>query len=153
MNPDQFRLFKRITLDYFAKLAPDEQPTFGEPYMHFGDPELLGYTSLIEIAGEYRGCLYLTSPVEMLMDVLRINGEPLTTPEHLKDMCQEFSNVLSGNASKAFGGDWQISVPRSLTPKEVLTLDLPESTFVMPIHWRERKSLLVVGLRSGRDAA
>lgn len=153
MNPDQFRLFKRITLDYFGKLAPDEQPTLGEPYMQFGDPELLDYTSLIEIAGEYQGCLYLTSPIEMLLDVLRINGETQTTPEHLKDMCQEFSNVLSGNASKAFGGDWQISVPRSLTPPEAQALDLPDSTFVMPIHFRERKSLLVVGLRSGRDAA
>jgi hypothetical protein len=88
----------------------------------------------------------------MLQNVLLINGEVLDTPAHLKDMCQEFSNVLSGNASKAFGGDWTISVPRTLTRPEVEALDLPDSTFVMPIHWREEQSLLVVGLRA-REAA
>lgn len=153
MNPEQLRLFKRITLDYFAKLAPDEQPVMGEPHMHFGDPELLDYTSLIEIDGEYHGCIYLTSPSAMLRDVLTINGEPKDSPEHLKDMCQELSNVLSGNASKAFGGNWHISVPRSLTIPEVRALDLPESTFVMPIHWRGERSLLVVGLRAKKEAA
>ncbi|HEX7831494.1 MAG TPA: chemotaxis protein CheX [Thermoanaerobaculia bacterium] len=153
MNPEQLKLFKRITLDYFAKLAPEEQPIMGEPHIHFGDPELLDYTSLIEIHGEYHGCIYLTSPTAMLKDVLVINGEPKDSPEHLKDMCQEFSNVLSGNASKAFGGNWQISVPRSLTTPEVHALDLPDSTFVMPIHWRGERSLLVVGLRAAQEAA
>jgi len=153
MKVEQFQLFRRITLDYFAKLAPEEEPVLGEPHMHFGDPELLDYTSLIEIEGEYRGCIYLTSPSGMLKDVLLINGESNDTPAHLKDMCQELSNVLSGNASKAFGGNWRISVPRSLTRSEVETLDLPPSTFVMPIHWRGNNSLLVVGLRNGREAA
>jgi hypothetical protein len=153
MNPEQFRLFKQITLDYFAKLAPDEHPVMGEPHMHFGDPELLDFTSLIEIDGEVQGCIYLTSTGEMLKDVLSINGEVRHTPERLKDMCQEFSNVLSGNASKAFGGNWRISVPRSLTRLDAEGLDLPESTFVMPINWRERQSLLVVGLRPTREAA
>jgi len=153
MNFEQFKLFKRITLDYFAKLAPEEQPVLGEPHIHFGDPELLDYTSLIEIDGEYHGCIYLTSPVEMLKGVLVINGEFHDSPAHLKDMCQEFSNVLSGNASKAFGGEWRISVPRSLTMAEVQALDLPPSTFVMPIHWRGERSLLVVGLRANQEAA
>jgi chemotaxis protein CheX len=152
MNAEQFKLFKRITLDYFSKLAPGEHPVMGEPHMNFGDPELLDYTSLIEIEGEYRGCIYLSAPVAMLKDVLMINGEPRDTPEHLKDMCQEFSNVLSGNASKAFGGDWRISVPRSLTRVDVQALDLPQSTFVMPINWRDQQSLLVVGLRSQEAA-
>jgi hypothetical protein len=153
MNPEEFKLFKRITLDYFEKLAPEQQPVMGEPHLRFGEPELLDYTSLIEIAGEYEGCIYLTSTTEMLKDVLVINGEHHDTPEHLKDMCQEFSNVLSGNASKAFGGNWHISVPRSLTRQEVEALDLPESTFVMPINWRDKQSLLVVGLRAAGEAS
>ncbi len=153
MNVEQFKLFKRITLDYFAKLAPEEQPVMREPHMRFGEPELFDYTSLIEIDGEYRGCIYLTSSIAMLKDVLGINGEFRDTPEHLKDMCQEFSNVLSGNASKAFGGNWQISVPRTLTRPEIEELELPDSTFVMPIVWREKQALLVVGLRPAEEAA
>ncbi|MGH9423622.1 MAG: hypothetical protein ACRD3J_26850, partial [Thermoanaerobaculia bacterium] len=80
MNPEQLKLFKKITLDYFAKLAPDEQPLLAEPHMHFGTPELLDYTSLIEIQGEYTGCIYLTSAIAMLRNVLLINGEVLDTP-------------------------------------------------------------------------
>lgn len=153
MNSDQLVLFKRITLDYFAKLAPDEQPVLGEPHIQFGDPALLDYTSLIEIDGEYHGCIYLTSPSSMLKEVLAINGELKDTPEHLKDMCQELSNVLSGNASKAFGGNWHISVPRSMTFSEVRALDLPSSTFVMPIVWKDQTSFLVIGLRAAQEAA
>lgn len=152
MKVDQLQLFKNITLDYFAKLSPSEQPVLGEPHIRFGDPELLDYTSLIEIDGEHTGCIYLTSPAAMLRGVLAINGETNDTAAHLKDMCQELSNVLSGNASRAFGGNWRISVPRSLTATEVRALDLPASTFVMPIQWRGERSLLVVGLRS-REAA
>jgi hypothetical protein len=68
-------------------------------------------------------------------------------------MCQELSNVLSGNASKAFGGNWHISVPRSMTMPEVQALDLPSSTFVMPIVWKEQTSFLVIGLRAAQEAA
>jgi hypothetical protein len=153
MNVDQLVLFKRITLDYFAKLAPDEQPILGEPHIQFGAPALLDYTSLIEIDGEYHGCIYLTSPVSMLKEVLAINGERQDSAAHLKDMCQELSNVLSGNASKAFGGNWRISVPRSMTLAEVQALDLPPSTFVMPFVWRDQTSMLVIGLRAAQEAA
>jgi hypothetical protein len=146
MDPTQFKLFRQITLDYFAKLAPEEQPVMEEPYLAFGEPELFDYTSLVSIAGEYDGCLYLTSPVPMLQGILDINGESEVSERTLHDMCRELSNVLSGNASQAFGGNWQISVPRSLSRAEAVGLHLPDSSFVMPILWRGARSLLVVGL-------
>ena len=146
MDPTQFKLFRQITLDYFSKLAPDEQPMMEEPYMAFGDPELFDYTSLVSIEGEYDGCVYITSPVPMLQGLLDINGETEVSERTLHDMCRELSNVLSGNASQAFGGNWQISVPRSLSRSEAVGIDLPDSSFVMPILWRGARSLLVVGL-------
>ena len=146
MDAQQLELFKQITLDYFVKLAPEEQPALEEPYLQFGEPELFDYTSLVKIHGEYEGCLYLTSPVPMLERLLDINGEPEVSSRTLKDMCRELSNVLAGNASKAFHGNWDISVPVSLTPESADRLGLPESTFVMPIAWRGSRSLLAVGL-------
>ena len=146
MEADQLRLFKQITLDYFSKLAPDDEPTLGEPYLQFGEAQVLDYTSWVEIRGEYDGCLYLTSPTPMLEQLLSINGEPEVSERTLLDMCRELSNVLAGNASQAFGGHWDISVPHSLSRGSVNGLELPESTFVMPIRWRDAESLLVVGL-------
>lgn len=150
MDATQLELFKKITLDYFRKLAPEEEPSMEEPYLAFGDPVLLDYTSLVKIHGEYDGCIYITSPVPMLESLLDINGEPEVSERTLRDMCRELSNVLSGNASQAFGGHWEISVPISLGPRDLDGLELPDSSFVLPIHWRGAESLLVVGLTSPR---
>jgi hypothetical protein len=60
------------------------------------------------------------------------------------------SNVLSGNANRAFGGDWEISVPQSLGPGELARLELPASSFVMPVRWRGHRFLLVVALEPRR---
>lgn len=146
MDAKQFELFKQITVDYFAKLSPDVEPSLGEAYMEFGEPTLLDYTSLVKIQGEYHGCIYITSPVPMLESLLDINGEPEVSRRTLEDMCRELSNVLAGNAGQAFGGNWHISVPHTLTADQWREHTLPESTFVMPIHWRGAHALLAVGL-------
>ncbi len=149
MDPRQLQLFRSITLDYFAKLTPGDEPVLEEPYLQFGEPALLDYASLVRIRGEYEGCLYLTSPVPLLQSLLRVHGEAEVSERTLKDMCRELSNVLSGNASQAFGGNWEISVPVSLGPGDFEAVRIPPSAFVMPIRWRGCTALLVVGLESG----
>ncbi len=147
MDYDQFKLFKKITLDYFDKLAPSgESPVMEEPYLQFGDPVMLDFTSLVNIQGEYRGCIYLTAPSSMIEKILEINGEHEFTDRTRYDMSRELSNVLAGNASHAFGGNWEISVPLSLEPEDLNGLNLPASTFIMPFTWRDQEAYLVVGL-------
>ena len=146
MDPRQLKLFQQITLDYFAKLSPGDRPALEDPYMQFGELEVFDYTSLVEIHGEYDGCIYLTSPRAMLEGILEINGEAEVSERTLCDMSRELSNVLAGNASQAFAGNWEISVPMSLVPESFAQLELPDSTFVMPIRWRSAQLLLVVGL-------
>jgi chemotaxis protein CheX len=146
MDGTQLQRFKQITLDYFAKLAPGEEPALEAPYLQFGPLTLLDYASLVRISGEYEGCVYLTSPTPVLAQLLAANGEPEVSERTLADMCRELSNVLSGNASASFGAEWRISVPESLGPLDLLDLDLPSSSYVMPFRWRGTTSLLVVGL-------
>lgn len=148
MNQAQLSLFRSITLDYFAKLSPEgsEAPELGEPYMLFGEPLALDYTSLVRIHGEYQGCVYITAPAGMLRQVLRLHGEPDDSPGSLVDMSRELSNILAGNASSALGDGWEISVPVSLSPDDFAKFELPEATFIMPIHWSGAEAYLVVGL-------
>lgn len=146
MDSLQLALFRRITLDYFGKLAPTEPPELDPPYMQFGQPALLDYASLVRIRGELRGCLYLTTTVAMLRQLLALNGEAEVSERTLFDMCRELANVLSGNASQAFGGNWEIAVPESLPPSAIGAVALPPSAFVMPFSWRGATSLLVIGL-------
>lgn len=150
MDAKQFKLFRQITLDYFDKLAPGDEPAMAEPYLAFGDPVLADYTSLVEIRGEYDGCIYITSPTAMLEQLLGVHGEPEVSERTVRDMCRELSNVLAGNASRAFGGHWEISVPVSLGPSDLDRRPFPESAFVMPIDWRGARSLLVVALSAPR---
>ncbi|HEX3527005.1 MAG TPA: chemotaxis protein CheX [Thermoanaerobaculia bacterium] len=146
MDPHQLQLFKKITLDYFAKLSPGDEPVLETPYLQFGEPALLDYASLVRIRGEYEGCLVLTSPVTLLHSLLDVHGEAEVSERTLLDMCRELTNVLSGNASQAFSGAWEISVPMSLGPGDFQAVRLPPSAFVMPIRWRGSTALLVVGL-------
>src|SRR5262249_31673998 len=127
MDSQQLQLFKKITLDYFTKLSSADEPVLEPPYLQFGEPALLDYASLLRIRGEYEGCLYLTSPILLLRRLLEAHGEAEVSERTLQDMCRELSNVLSGNASQAFSGDWEISVPQSLGPDELRDLQLPPS--------------------------
>lgn len=153
MDARQLQLFRQITLDYFAKLAPAEPPRLDPPYLQFGDPALLDFASLVEVRGEYDGCVYLTSPTALLSHLLAVHRETEVSERTLHDMCRELSNVLSGNASQAFGGNWEISVPQSLGPRDLRGLRLPGAAFVMPFRWRGSTSLLVIGLERKRVVA
>jgi chemotaxis protein CheX len=153
MNADQLKVFQNITLAYFAKMAPGEKPpVLEEAYLRFESPVLLDYTSIVHISGNYEGCLYITTTPKILETLLSQHGEKEINDETRLDMSRELSNVLAGNASHAFGGDWTISVPQSVTTDKIATLRLPSSTFIMPFLWKEIKSFLVVGLQpKGQD--
>jgi hypothetical protein len=153
MDHQQFKLFKEITLDYFAKLAPEDSPNLDEPYMQFGDPVVLDFTSMVKIDGEFHGCLYITAPTTAVENLLEVNGEEEVSERTLHDMSRELSNVLAGNASHAFGGNWEISVPITLQRQDLNGMQLPDSTFVLPLHWRGSKLFLVVGLQPHESTA
>lgn len=153
MNADQLKIFQDITLGYFTKMAPDTQPpTLQEAYLRFDSAVFLDYTSAVAISGAFEGCIYITTTPGFLELLLSLHHEPDVSEKTRLDMCRELSNVLAGNASHAFGANWTISVPQSLTSNETGTLTLPPSTFVMPFLWKEMESFLVVGLKEKASA-
>jgi chemotaxis protein CheX len=147
MDANQLDIFRRITLDYFAKLAPDAPPPTPAPaFIRFENPDFLDYASVVKIDGPLEGCLYITAPRATLDRLLALHGQKLMSEEVRLDMCRELSNVLSGNASKAFGSQWHISIPTSLTLSELPSLTLPAATFTMPVDWLGETFYIVVGL-------
>jgi hypothetical protein len=150
MDASQFRIFRDITLDYFSKLTgQNDPPSVDDAYIQFETPIFLDYASMVSIHGEYTGCLYVTTPRSLIERLLALHGEPENSETTRLDMCRELSNVLSGNASHAFGSTWHISVPQTLQAGDLQTLFLPQSTFVIPVHWLGEISYLVVGLQHG----
>ena len=148
MNVTQLKVFQDITLGYFSKLTPDEKPpVLQEAFLQFDSSILLDYTSVVSISGSYEGCLYITTTSHVLEALLKVHGEREANDANRLDMCRELSNVLAGNASRAFGADWTISVPQSVAADSKALLDLPPSAFIMPFRWKDMESFLVVGLR------
>ncbi len=148
MNVTQLKVFQDITLGYFTKMTPQEKPpVLQEAFLQFDSSVLLDYTSMVSISGSYEGCLYITTTPKVLEALLQVHGEREVNENTRLDMCRELSNVLAGNASRAFGADWTISVPQSVAAGETSSLDLPPSAFIMPFLWKEMESFLVVGLR------
>ncbi len=147
MDYNQFKLFKQITLDYFSKLDPQgEQPSLNEHYLEFGEHPFLDYTSMVKITGEYSGCVYLTAPQSMIVNLLRLNNETEINEHTQVDMARELSNVLAGNASAAFGANWKISVPQSYFREDADRLSLPSSSFIMPFNWKSDTAYIAVSL-------
>ena len=148
MKSDQLKIFQDITLAYFSKIVPQEKPpVMLEPYLRFDTSLLLDFTSVVFISGSWSGCIYLTTSTSVLDALLAQHGEKEFNDRTRFDMCRELSNVLSGNASRAFGAAWTISVPQSLTAEEAKGLKLPGSAFIMPFVWKDLESFLVVGLK------
>lgn len=153
MNAAQLQHFKTITLDYFGKLAEQEAPpTMGEAFLQFAEPVVLDYTSMVEISGELQGCVYMTSDARLVEQLLALHGEREVNDHTRMDMCREFSNVLAGNAMHAFGDDWHISVPRSLSREAANEVPWPASTLVLPLAWRDGQAFLVIGLSAQNPA-
>jgi len=148
MKADQLKIFQNITLAYFSKMLPQEKPpVLQESFLQFDSPVLCDFTSVVYISGAYEGCLYITTTQGVLDALLAQIGEPEMNEKTRLDLCRELSNVLAGNASHAFGADWTISVPESVTADKA-SLRLPPSTFIMPFLWKGMESFLVVGLQS-----
>jgi chemotaxis protein CheX len=154
LDAEQLKVFKSITADYFAKLAPDDSPpVIEEAFLQFDSPMLLDYTSVVTISGDYSGVIYLTATTSIIEQVLHLLHEPEVSEKTRMDMCRELSNVLSGNASMAFGANWIISVPRSITKDNLDTVAFPPATFIMPVQWRQQRSYLVIGLTEQQEAS
>lgn len=152
MDAKQLQLFRQITLDYSPSSHRASRRCSRPRTCSSGSPRC-STTRAWCVRGELDGCLYLTASEPLLRGLLAVNGEEEVSARTLLDMNRELSNVLSGNASHAFGGDWEISVPQSLGPGELALMRLPSSAFVMPFRWRGVSAQLVVGLEPARQAA
>lgn len=148
MQESELKHFVESCLDYFVN-ATGIKASIGLPYVNNEKTEiLLEYTGIIGISGERRGGIYVTCDLQFLTDlILKVIGTTDNSPAMVKDMVGELANTISGNATKAFGRNFNISVPIILegVPKS-LTLPIDTPTYVIPVQWQNHKLYLVVGI-------
>ncbi len=147
MRESELKIFVEGVSNFFNRLGPDVVEV-GVPYIKEGNQFISEITGIIGLTGQRKGGIFITCSLPMVDDVsLAYSGMADNSPEARRDMIGEIANTISGNASDAFGSDFQISVPVVITGKPE-RVDMPTRvpTFVIPIQWKNHKAYLVVGV-------
>ncbi|BCE03275.1 chemotaxis protein CheX [Marinicellulosiphila megalodicopiae] len=145
MDETQIQVFVDGVLHFFKQLNIDHIDV-GTPYlMENQNATSFDLTGVIGISGPKKGCVYFSSPVILLKHLLLKIGEKDTSEHNLLDLVGEVANTISGNARRAFGSEFMISVPLSIngTPDQ---MHLPAGTrsYVIPIYWKAYSAVVVV---------
>ncbi|MFZ5628708.1 MAG: chemotaxis protein CheX [Spirochaetota bacterium] len=148
MQESELKHFVEGTLHYF-KEATGEAAKLGLPYIKKPEDEIFGdFTGIIGISGTRRGGIYATCGAPLLAELAKVvSGLENPEPAILSDMAGEIANTIAGNATRAFGKGFDISVPIVLqgAPRE-LTMKVEPPCYVIPAEWRGHKLYIVVGI-------
>jgi chemotaxis protein CheX len=149
MNEQELKIFMDGTMGFFTNFSP-ESPEIGIPYpLKKDESVVLEYTGAIGISGARKGCIYVTANRALLEELSKvIPGMESQDEPFILDMIGELANTISGNAQKAFGENFVISVPMVITGKDTnIRLPLEVPAFVLPFSWHNQKGIVVVGLK------
>lgn len=147
MTEEALQVFVEGVLNYFRHTA-DKGVKVGSPYLAAAlTPVMHDFTGIIGVTGPYRGSVYFSAPRLLLTHLLLALGEVDTSAENILDLVGEVANTISGNARKAFGAEFLISVPVMVegTLEKMYT---PKHTrcFVIPVFWKAYAATVVVCL-------
>lgn len=147
LEQDTIEVFIDSLAHFYQQLGLDEVE-IGVPYLLDSNrPIVEDYTGIIGISGRRRGCVYYTCPQALLNYILLAMGETEANTDHLCDLVGEIANTIAGNARKAFGAEFMISVP-VVIKGEPDKVSLPKNTrcVVIPTKWKFYQSIIVVAL-------
>ncbi|MDQ8022744.1 MAG: chemotaxis protein CheX [Moraxellaceae bacterium] len=104
------------------------------------------YTGIIDVRGDWRGCLYFSAPRGMLSHLLLVTGEGTYSEEDHLDLVGEIANTFSGRARRELGEGLEISVPRRGRGMAIRASGATRP-FVIPLTWRGYDAVVVVDLQ------
>lgn len=147
MTEEALQVFIEGVLTYFRHTA-DKGVKVGSPYLAEDvEPIMHDFTGIIGVSGPYRGSVYFSAPKVLLTHLLLALGEVDTSAENILDLVGEVANTISGNARKAFGSEFLISVP-VMIEGAINKMHTPKHTrcFVIPVFWKSYSATVVVCL-------
>ena len=146
LKEEEIRTFVEGTTNYFETSA-QQAATVGSPYLVTdGKPGAYEYTGVIGISGARKGIVYFTAPRGMLTVLLMRMQETNSSNENIKNLVNEVTNTISGNARRDFGKNFVISVPTVIAHDPDKVSAPHARSYVIPINWRTHSAKLVVCL-------
>lgn len=145
IDEQDLQVFIDGALHYFTQIS-DESAEVRIPYLIKDDLIMDEFTGMIEITGMRSGKIYFSAPRAMLRHILHSLGENANNEELYSDLVGEIANIISGNARRKLGSDFNISVPQVVRQEIIQMLDKKVHQFAIPIRWKFYTSSLVIRL-------
>ncbi len=147
MKEAELKTFVEGVIRYFSTIT-STGARVGVPYVKAANHAVEDITGIIGMTGKRKGGIFISCPREMLAEIAtEYSGTAEPSLSTIKDLAGEMANTVAGNASLAFGSDFQISVPVVLVGRpEQLDLPTRVPTFIIPIEWKSYKAYLAVGV-------
>jgi len=148
MTETDIQVFLNGAMDYFLRVS-QKQAHLDTPYLRTTENVILDYTGAISISGQEHGCVMFTAGREMLRELIQGMGDSDLSEDNCRDMVGEVANTISGNARREFGNSFFISTPQVFgADSNQCQIADSSRTFVIPIHWNQHKSHLLVSIAS-----
>ena len=145
VDEKDLRIFIDGALHYFNQVS-DESAEVRTPYLIKDDLVMHDYTGIIGVTGIRKGMIYFSAPRAMLRHILLVLGENDSGDELYTDLVGEIANIISGNARRNLGSEFNISVPEVVQDKIIHLMEKNVHQFAIPIRWKFYTSSLVIRL-------
>lgn len=145
VDENELQVFIDGALHYFNQVS-DERAEVRIPYLIKDDLVLDEYTGMIGISGIRKGMIYFSAPRAMLRHILLSLGENGNNDDLYSDLVGEIANIISGNARRKLGSDFNISVPEVVRDEIIQLMEKKVHQFAIPIRWKFYTSSLVIRL-------
>lgn len=145
VDEKDLRIFIDGALHYFNQVS-DESAEVRTPYLIKDDIVMQDYTGIIGVSGIRKGMIYFSAPRAMLRHILLVLGENDSGDELYTDLVGEIANIISGNARRNLGSEFNISVPEVVRDKIIHLMEKNVHQFAIPIRWKFYTSSLVIRL-------
>ncbi len=150
INEQEIRVFVDAVSNFFSMMTR-EKAGIKAAFLANGEmlPPAFDFTGLINVSGDYHGCIYFSAPRQMLSRFLLSIREPHLHDANLLDTAGEIANTIAGNARKYFGEKMEISVPVTMAGStEQLEPLIRPRPFVIMISWNKFDAAVIVDIKT-----
>lgn len=146
LNETEIKVFIDAVSNYFSQLTQEPASVRGA-YLddHAGTVPVFDYSGQIALSGRFHGTITVSAPRAMIRHLLIALNESDQSDANLRDTVGELANTLAGNARKQFGGDMEISIPRTAAGA-IGNSGSRKRPYVVMINWKTYSASLVVDI-------
>lgn len=146
LNETEIKVFIDAVTNYFNQLTQEPANVRGAFLDdNGGTAPVYDYSGQIAVSGQFRGTITVSAPRAMIRHLLLALNESDQSDANLRDTIGELANTLAGNARKHFGGEMEISVPRTAAGA-ISGAGSRKRPYVIMVSWKTYSASLVVDI-------